>query len=422
MAAARVLAVAVRPFQVYNALLERRPLTTKSLTSGLMYAAGDGFAQYGEHWHAHKDAPEGERPRFAMNWKRLGVFAVYGTVIAGPLYHFWFGWLDTLPTAMWRLRQNRQRLHILRAYAVLKRAGIKVDLNPDAIPDAARFSKYAEKAAKIAADQLIFSSAYTLIFFLGVGMMNGGVERHEAEQRAVAYADVQHELEERVRVKITKPERSLERDLLRLKSRLGGEDEQEAIERLLGVLEEQKRAKAQQVPSWEDVWHATWAHTKDVYVTTYIADCGACLCVVRARQLLLAGLRCVPCCAPCCRPGGARRSGCRDTTAAAPEREGLCLSSSLSPTLPLPPCRLPRPSRAVVWPFLQGARRRRRVALFCRRHRQRVGDCRAPFLTPPLPLLLPLPPTTSSPPQPSTSRTYRCGTRCSTCVTEPPVY
>lgn len=263
-----------RPFAKYNELLERNPLVTKSVTSGVMYAAGDAIAQYGEHWHANKEKPENERSKFHMNWQRAGVFLFYGTVIGGPCYHYWFGWLDQLPTAMWRLRQNRQRLQILRAYAVLKRAGIEVKLNPDAIPDAARFSKYAEKAAKILADQLIFSSLYTLIFFLSVGMMNGGVDKLGAERKAEAYEDVQHELEERVKLKITKPERALERDLLRLKSRLGGEEE--SITRLLAVLEEQKRAKAQQVPTWDSIWHSTWEHTKEVYVTTYLADCGEC--------------------------------------------------------------------------------------------------------------------------------------------------
>lgn len=243
-----------------------------------MYAAGDAVAQVGEHYNTEKDKPLDKRKPLEWNYKRLGVFLVYGTVIAGPLYHVWFSALDTLPSALWRLRQNRNRLQILRAYATLKRAGIEVKLNPEHIPDPSRTSKYLEKAAKIAADQLVFSSAYTLLFFLAIGMANGGVDKLEAERRASAFDEVQHELEDRLKLKLAKPDKQLERDLLRLKSRLQGAgagkgEEAAAVERLLVVLEEQRAAKMTQVPSWGDLWASTWAHTREVYVPTYLADC-----------------------------------------------------------------------------------------------------------------------------------------------------
>lgn len=84
MAWQRIAQVLSRPFIRYNEALERSPLVTKSVTSGVMYAAGDAIAQYGEHWHANKERPEGEQARFRMNWQRVGVFAFYGTVIGGP--------------------------------------------------------------------------------------------------------------------------------------------------------------------------------------------------------------------------------------------------------------------------------------------------------------------------------------------------
>ena len=345
MAAARLLAFLGRPFVAYNAALERQPLLTKSATSGIMYAAGDAIAQYGEHYHANAALPVERRAAFAFDYRRLGVFLVWGGVVAGPLYTVWFGFLDNLPVTLYRLRQNRNRLQILRAYATLKRAGIDVKFSESQIPDAARFSKYSEKVVKIAADQLIFSSLYTLAFFVGIGMGNGAVERWVAERRALAFDEVQHELEDKLKLKLTKPDLQLEKDLLRLKSRLqgggGGREEAAAIERLLGVLEEQRKAKLTLVPSWPDIWHSTWAHTREVYWPTYFADC-------------------------------------------------------------------------LVWPFLQGAaapraRPRACAAHPCRCACARGGRVHAHRPPPPPPLPAPLRAL-----QPSTSRTYRCGTRCST--------
>lgn len=105
---------------------------------------------------------------------------------------------------------------------------------------------------------------YTLVFFLSVGMANGAIDKLEADAKAEHIAEVQGLLAARY----SKPERQLEADLHRLKSRLasrgrsGGEDAEgsvASVEAVLALLGEEKR-KARL--TWQDVWHTTWAHTQ----------------------------------------------------------------------------------------------------------------------------------------------------------------
>lgn len=251
------LAVLKRPFVWYNAQLERRPVLVKSLTSGLTYAAGDAIAQKAEHMQATRNGLP-VKP-FKLNWKRLGIFFVYGSAIAGPMYHYWFSKLDLLPAAMFQLRQTRQRAELLKAYALLRRHDVEVNLKLDRLPKAKPFPKWAEKGMKIAADQLVFSrcvrawggagvggagrglrqlapppcrrhrhhhqqqgqpaaelrlrlptpllplpvprcysgcSLYTLVFFIAVGMMTGGVDKYIAESKLHALDDFSASYEE----------------------------------------------------------------------------------------------------------------------------------------------------------------------------------------------------------------------------------
>lgn len=137
---ASLRALLLRPFLKYNDWLERKPVLTKSLTSGVMYATGDALAQKAEHYVASKGgggeaSSSAVKPKFSMNWKRLGIFFIYGTVIAGPSYHLWFSRLDLLPAAMLQLRAHRQRAEVLRAYALLKRHGIEVNLRLEKVSE-----------------------------------------------------------------------------------------------------------------------------------------------------------------------------------------------------------------------------------------------------------------------------------------------
>ncbi len=286
MAASTVLALLTAPFRKYNSLLETNPFATKCATSGVMYATGDILAQAGEHYNAERERraahPETKPVPFRVDWTRAAVFGVYGTVIAGPLYSVWFGRLDQLPAAMYRLRQHRQRSEILRAYTVLRRYGIDVQLDTAKLPVARPFHRYTEKAMKIAADQLIFSSLYAVIFFVSIGMMRGGVEKLKQEEKKHSMETTAEILRNRLREKKkasggagagrSDTEKKLERDLLRIRSLLEQSDvEDESIDRVLALLSEEEQKT--QIDDWASIWRSTWAHMKEVYWPTYVADC-----------------------------------------------------------------------------------------------------------------------------------------------------
>ena len=130
----------------YNNLLERHPIKTKALTSGVMYSAGDIIAQAGAHYNENKEKAIEQRSKFKLDYKRALVFFVYGTVIAGPLYHIWFNNLDRLPGVMYQMRMHRQRSEIMKAYSILRRNNIEVNLKLDQLPTAKPFHKYTQKA------------------------------------------------------------------------------------------------------------------------------------------------------------------------------------------------------------------------------------------------------------------------------------
>lgn len=99
--------------------------------------------------------------------------------------------MDTAPQRYWALRNARQRAEILRAFNVLRRHGIKVDLKMDRIPSADPLGKWTQKAVKVLLDQAVFSSLYTLGFFVGTGMMKGGLDNFLAERRLHDIEDFQ---------------------------------------------------------------------------------------------------------------------------------------------------------------------------------------------------------------------------------------
>lgn len=168
-------------WDAYNGALNRRPITTKSITSGVMYGLGDVFAQVGESYKYGTP--------LELNWKRIGVMTLFGTVVSGPMYHYWFAYLDQLPLRMLQMRKNRQKWEILRAYRVLKEHNIPV--GEPILTGIKPFHKYTVKAAKILADQLIFSSIYTGVFFIGIGTMNGiaGVTKQQHTTTSITHGE-----------------------------------------------------------------------------------------------------------------------------------------------------------------------------------------------------------------------------------------
>ena len=73
----------------YNTQLNRHPLFVKSVTSGFMYGAGDACAQVAENYTQNKARPpEGKQP-LRLNWRRIGVFFVFGTIVGGCVARVW---------------------------------------------------------------------------------------------------------------------------------------------------------------------------------------------------------------------------------------------------------------------------------------------------------------------------------------------
>ena len=82
---------ALAPARWYATQLERRPLFTKSVTSGFMYALGDIAAQAIEA-RSKKDSEVAHEHRpFKVDWQRAGLFFFFGTAVGGPAYAAWFG-------------------------------------------------------------------------------------------------------------------------------------------------------------------------------------------------------------------------------------------------------------------------------------------------------------------------------------------
>lgn len=268
------------PFVKYNELLEKHPLPVKCVTSGCLYAGGDLLAQYVENINENKTKSDGEKIEFVVNYQRLGIFFTFGTAIGGPAYHYWFNYLNELPALLWRMKQTRQRNRIIRSYAFLKSHGIEVKLDMAKLPKALPLSKWKGKAAKIAADQLIFSSIYTLVFFMGIGVMSGGVERLET-----IYGGEVVEAPKEIAKTISKElaPKLVSDDLLsQLKEHLGEHDaetsselDQEQNKIINEIFDKVRRTHEIRAKSltWKDIWTKAWLHTKEVYVDTYLYDC-----------------------------------------------------------------------------------------------------------------------------------------------------
>ena len=177
------------------------------------------------------------------------------------------GWLDTLPLKLYELRQSRQRADILRAYNLLKRYGISVTLDVSKLPNAQPLGKWTTKAAKIAMDQLVFSSAYTAVFFLSIGMLRGGAEKLQTDAKMRNLMDWEAEVKA---VALAKESSAAAAVAPVAGSRQPTDAERLELEHALSMLKDTQAARQK---SWWRIWDETVAHTKDVYLTTYIVDC-----------------------------------------------------------------------------------------------------------------------------------------------------
>ncbi len=274
------------PFVKYNALLEDSPISTKCLTSGVLYAGGDLLAQYADTYNTNLGKEKSDHINTTVNYKRLGVFFLFGTVVGGPAYHYWFNYLNELPAALWRLKQTRQRGQILRSYAFLKSHGIEVKLDMAKLPKAAPLGKWKGKAAKIAADQLIFAPIYTLVFFMSIGVLNGASERlamvYSRSKGSAPSPSISEVLEDPA-VSPKSSEMLLDELLTQLKEHIAeneeftssAELENEQYKLINQIFKKVKRTHElrERQLTWKDIWLNTWEHTKQVYAQTYLADC-----------------------------------------------------------------------------------------------------------------------------------------------------
>jgi protein Mpv17 len=154
---------------LYSRILKTNPLVTKSVTSGFMYGGGDLIAQ-GIEYHV-KTPQEKEQSPFRIDWKRCAIFSIYGTVIAGPMYHYWFSWLDRIPYMMMRAKQQRKNRQFEHFLHTAKKYGLDTTgLKPR---QAKEHRKWVYLGTKVAADQFIFGPVYLLIFFYTTGLMSG---------------------------------------------------------------------------------------------------------------------------------------------------------------------------------------------------------------------------------------------------------
>jgi hypothetical protein len=289
-----------RPFIWYNDVLVKYPLVTKSITSGFMYAAGDVLAQHTETYTKNigKDASKGDvLETTVLDKRRIVVFFLFGTFVSGPAMHYWFNYLNELPAALWQLKQMRHRGNILRAYAYLKSHGVEVKLDLSKLPNAVPLDKWKGKAAKIAADQLIFSPIYTFIFFAAIGMMEGGAHKlqHylkssssnsptdvkiaeviqlikkktlEEDTDTLFFEHVKADLDEANQAQANQTQKAQKE-----------KEQAKLVTDIIKLIQESKdkesvvkELKLKHHYEWDRIWWRTWSHTKEVYLTTYLTD------------------------------------------------------------------------------------------------------------------------------------------------------
>lgn len=292
---ARLQRIAFIPLTKYNDVLERRPLLTKSITTGIMYGAGDVLAQYVEHISS-----EDKDKKDWFNTKRAIVFTLFGTFVGGPAFHYWYNYLNEVPALLWQLKKSQQRGKILRSYAYLKSFGIEVILDKTKLPKTAPLGKWQNKIVKLIADQCIFASAYLLVFFVGVGTMTKAVERTEVLYRAPENSGPlqQHQQQQPTTATGGSPADAAElmsklkllsdplvADLIyQLEERVNesGEhlgDFDELLRYEYGLINQifQKIRQVEELTtkelSWKMIAFNVWEHTKSVYWRTYMVDC-----------------------------------------------------------------------------------------------------------------------------------------------------
>ncbi len=140
-------------WEFYSNSLKKRPLATKTLTSGVTYGLGDIISQVMEQ------AQQIPFRGIKIDWQRCANLFVFGILVSGPCYHYWFNYLDKLPGIAYELRKSTQKWEAKRAFHVLKQYNVQFpQANEFILPKPQPHRPWVTYAMKIAMDQLIFST------------------------------------------------------------------------------------------------------------------------------------------------------------------------------------------------------------------------------------------------------------------------
>lgn len=153
-----IIGTAVR---LYQSAMAKNPATTGIATTGVSYMLGEVIAQ--------KIAiAKGDRKE--VDYKRLATIAVYGFVLAGPIYYKFFQGIDKVPYLLWRFKDRIHLGEIKRLAQIAQHRGMtfsaaELAANP--------LSPVTKIASKIFVDQVLFSAPYTAFFLFTTSVMLG---------------------------------------------------------------------------------------------------------------------------------------------------------------------------------------------------------------------------------------------------------
>ena len=87
--------------QAYLSLLKSRPILTKSLTAGALFACGDIIAKTQLHsltpslTHTPTHPPTPSLSLNTFDWQGLISFSAFGCLFYAPSNHYWFTWMES---------------------------------------------------------------------------------------------------------------------------------------------------------------------------------------------------------------------------------------------------------------------------------------------------------------------------------------
>lgn len=81
----------------YATYLQRRPIFTKSVTAGIVFALSDVLAQrLGKTSRSSNSSSRSKLPQRQLQWSRILVSAAVGFFYFGPAAHYWYDWIFRL--------------------------------------------------------------------------------------------------------------------------------------------------------------------------------------------------------------------------------------------------------------------------------------------------------------------------------------